>query len=52
MKKRWRYSGRSPWTPDSPEWTDEDWERARPALEFDPELGVVPARTREAESTD
>ena len=24
--------------PDSPEWTDEDWEQARPALEFDPEL--------------
>ena len=24
--------------PDSPEWTDEDWERARPALDFDPEL--------------
>ena len=23
---------------DAPEWTDEDWERARPALEVDPEL--------------
>ena len=24
--------------PNSPEWTDEDWEQARPALAFDPEI--------------
>lgn len=24
--------------PDAPEWTDDDWARARPAMEVDPEL--------------
>ena len=32
--------------PDSPEWTDEDWERARPTLEFDPELVEWSRRAR------
>ena len=32
--------------PDSPEWTDEDWEQARPALEFDPELVEWSRRAR------
>ena len=32
--------------PDSPEWTDEDWEQARPALEFDPELVEWSRRSR------
>ena len=32
--------------PDSPEWTDEDWERARPALEVDPELVEWSRRAR------
>ena len=32
--------------PDSPEWTDEDWEQARPALECDPELVEWSRRAR------
>ena len=32
--------------PDAPEWTDEDWARARPAMEVDPELVEWSRRTR------
>ena len=32
--------------PDAPEWTDEDWGRARPALEVDPEIVEWSRRTR------
>ena len=32
--------------PDAPEWTEEDWARARPAIEVDPELVEWSRRTR------
>ena len=32
--------------PDAPEWTDEDWARARPAIEVDPELVKAHRRAR------
>lgn len=32
--------------PDAPEWTEEDWARARPAKEVDPELVEWSRRTR------
>ncbi len=32
--------------PDAPEWTEEDWERARPTIEVDPELVAWSRRTR------
>ena len=32
--------------PDAPEWTEEDWARARPAIEVDPELVEWSKRTR------
>ena len=32
--------------PDAPEWTDDDWTRARPALEVDTEMAEWSRRTR------
>ena len=32
--------------PDAPEWTEEDWARARPAIEVEPELVEWSRRTR------
>ena len=32
--------------PDAPEWTEEDWARARPAIEVDPELVAWSQRRR------
>ena len=32
--------------PDAPKWTDEDWARARPAMEVDPEMVEWSRRTR------
>ena len=32
--------------PDAPEWTDEDWARARPAIEVEPELVEYSRRRR------
>ncbi|MDE2715795.1 MAG: BrnA antitoxin family protein [Chloroflexota bacterium] len=32
--------------PDAPEWTDEDWERARPAMEVDAEIVKWSRQTR------
>ena len=32
--------------PDNPEWTDEDWARARPAIEVDPDLVKAHRRAR------
>ncbi len=32
--------------PDAPEWTEEDWARARPAVEVDPDLVEWSRRTR------
>ena len=32
--------------PDNPEWTDEDWARARPAIEIDPDLVKAHRRAR------
>ena len=37
--------------PDAPEWTDEDWARARPAIEVDPELVEQYLRTRGNQKT-
>lgn len=37
--------------PDAPEWTDEDWARARPAIEVDPELVEQYLRTRGKQKT-
>ena len=45
-KRRWKSSGRSPWTRDAPEWSDDNWSRARPAVEVDPELVAYSRRTR------
>ena len=32
--------------PDAPEWSDDNWSRARPAVEVDPELVAYSRRTR------
>ena len=45
-KKRRTQSGQITLDPDSPEWTDEDWEQARPALEVDPEFVEWSRRAR------